>query len=76
MTPIPEWRRFLVRAWSVRFHAASVVLCAAGGALMLLNPEATGHPYAVAAGAFFLSATGGLLGIVAQVTRQKGLPNG
>lgn len=73
MTPIPEWRRFLRRAWSVRFHAASVVLCSAGGAMMLVNAADTGHPLAWAAGVFFCSAVGGVLGIIAQVTRQKNL---
>lgn len=76
MTPIPEWREFLKRAWSVRFHAASVVLCSAGGAVMMLNPEATGHPFLVAGVAFFCAATGGLLGLVSQVMQQKDLPNG
>jgi hypothetical protein len=74
MTPIPEWRRVLRHAWSVRFMAASVVLSSAGGALMLLNPEATGHPYLVAAAAFFLSAIGGVLGLGARFTQQKDVP--
>ena len=74
MTPVPEWRRLLKHGYSVRFHAASVVLCAAGGSMMLLNPEATGHPYAWAAGAFFCSAVGGLLGLASQFVQQKDVP--
>lgn len=74
MTPVPEWRRVLVHAWSVRFTAASVVLSSAGGAMMLLNPAATGHPYLFAACAFFMSAVGGLLGLAARFVQQKALP--
>ena len=73
MTPVPEWRRLLKHGYSVRFHAASVALSSAGSALMLLNPEMTGHPVIFAAVVFALAAAGGILGIVAQVMQQRNL---
>lgn len=71
MQPVPEWRRVLRHAWSIRWMAISVLASAAGAALMMVDPYATGHPYAVVIGAFLLSAVGGLLGLATRFVKQK-----
>jgi hypothetical protein len=74
MTPVPEWRRILKHAWSVRFMVLSIVLSSAGGALMLINPQSTGRPFLFAGIVFLLSASGGLLGLAARFVKQKDIP--
>lgn len=74
MKPVPEWRRVLKHAWSVRINVACTVFSAAGSALSLINGDSVGHPYLIPALAFGCLALGNGGAIVARVVRQKKLP--
>lgn len=73
MTPVPEWRRVLRHAWSVRINLACTLFSAAGGALSLVNADQAGHPYLIPALAFGCLAIGNGGAIIARVTQQKKL---
>lgn len=73
MRPVPEWRRVLRHAWSVRINLGLAVFSAAGGALALINADAAGHPYLIPALAFGCNAIGNGGAIVARVVKQKKL---
>jgi hypothetical protein len=72
MKPVPEWRRVLLRAWSVRINIALAVFSAAGSATAFINADPN-HPYLVPAIAFAFTAIGNVGAILARVTRQKKL---
>lgn len=73
MTPVPEWRRVLRHAWSVRINLLLTLCSAAGSALMLVNGDSIGHPLLVPALAFGCMAIGNCGAIVSRVMRQKTL---
>jgi hypothetical protein len=72
MKPVPEWRRVLLRAWSVRINIALALFSAGGSAISLVNADPS-HPYLVPAIAFAFTAIGNIGAIFARVTRQKKL---
>ena len=73
MKPVPEWRRVLRHAWSVRINIACTVFSAAGTGLSLVNADAAGHPYLIPALAFGFLAVGNGGAIAARVVQQKKL---
>lgn len=72
MTPVPEWRRILLRAWSSRFMLAGGLLSAGAAAISMIDGQAIGHPALIPALAFGLNAAA----LVARVLPQKGLSDG
>jgi hypothetical protein len=76
MKPVPQWRRVLRHAWSVRFNIAVAVFSAAGSALSMVNGDSIGHPLLIPALAFGATAIGSVGAIVARVMSQKELPDG
>ena len=73
MRPVPEWRRVLRHAWSVRFNVALTVVSAAGSALSLINGDSIGHPLLIPALAFGCMAIGNGGAVIARVMQQKHL---
>jgi hypothetical protein len=69
MTPVPEWRRVLLRAWSVRVNLILALFSAAGGALMLTNADPN-HPYLIPGIVFVCNAIGNGGAIIARVMHQ------
>lgn len=72
MKPVPEWRRVLRHAWSVRINIATALFSAGASAIALVNADSN-HPYLIPALAFGLNVVGNLGAIWARVTRQKKL---
>lgn len=56
LTPLPEWRKLLRRAWSVRLMLISAALSAAEVTMQLLAPQ-MGGGFAIAAGLVAMAAT-------------------
>ena len=44
MKPVPEWRRVLKHAWSIRLALLAAALSAADAGLALIDGSAIGHP--------------------------------
>jgi hypothetical protein len=70
MTPIPEWRRVLRHAWSVRFLAAAGVLSAGASAVSMIDGQAIGHPALIPALAFGLN----IAALASRLVQQKDVP--
>lgn len=64
MRLLPEWRRILRRAWSVRLALVSAALSTAEGALQYVAPDHASPRFALLAGAVGLAAA--LARLVAQ----------
>lgn len=67
MRPVPEWRRVLMRAWSVRLALASG-LCSAVSTLLYAIPS-VGHPIAIPVAAFGFAVAA----VIARIVDQKNL---
>jgi hypothetical protein len=74
MKPVPEWRRVLRHAWSVRANIAVAVISAAGGAFSMINGDSIGHPLLIPAVAFACTAIGSVGSILLRILQQKHLP--
>jgi hypothetical protein len=72
MTPVPEWRRILLRAWSSRIMLAGGLCSAAATAVSLVDGQAIGHPALMPA----LSLAFNIGALIARVVPQKGLSDG
>lgn len=76
MQLVPEWRRVLLRSWSVYAHAFVVVVGAAGAALSMVNGDSVGHPLLIPAATFACLAIAGVGGIILRILPQKGITDG
>jgi hypothetical protein len=72
MTPVPEWRRVLLRAWSSRIIIVGGILSAGATAASLIDGQAIGHPALIPALSFILNVGA----LIARIMPQKGITDG